>query len=274
MHSFLRLVETLAADGDEGPFLLSTVDTVAGAQTYARFIAEARRLEQAAVTLALTSPGNDESRCSCELRREIHASSRSVKQRRPLNTRRQECTRFAHRFSAKPKRPGAKGSMRCELFWGACSIVATTLRAFQSRNRSMSIVPRISGRRKNFSGARRYETAARIVSGKAILARPSSIERCAAARSDCASAAGARFRGRSPHPRRSQQPPVGRGDRFFDVPGKIGARKTGGVGAGRRQNYQQPAVRVEHSSRSAAGLDGQSRCFVSANPSGRHQGKR
>jgi NDP-sugar pyrophosphorylase family protein len=60
MHSFLRLVETLAADGDEGPFLLSTVDTVAGAQMYARFIAEARRLEQAAVTLALTSPGDDE----------------------------------------------------------------------------------------------------------------------------------------------------------------------------------------------------------------------
>src|ERR1043165_7265060 len=30
MHSFLRLVETLAADGDDGPFLLSTVDTVAG----------------------------------------------------------------------------------------------------------------------------------------------------------------------------------------------------------------------------------------------------
>jgi NDP-sugar pyrophosphorylase family protein len=60
MHSFLRLVETLARNGDEGPFLLSTVDTVAGAQTYARFIAEARRIEQAAVTLALTSPGNDE----------------------------------------------------------------------------------------------------------------------------------------------------------------------------------------------------------------------
>jgi NDP-sugar pyrophosphorylase family protein len=60
MHSFLRLVETLAADGDEGPFLLSTVDTVAGAQTYARFIAEARALEQTAVTLALTSPGDDE----------------------------------------------------------------------------------------------------------------------------------------------------------------------------------------------------------------------
>lgn len=60
MHSFLRLVETLAADGDEGPFLLSTVDTVAEAQTYARFMAAARRLEEAAVTLALTSPRDDE----------------------------------------------------------------------------------------------------------------------------------------------------------------------------------------------------------------------
>jgi NDP-sugar pyrophosphorylase family protein len=60
MHSFLRVVETLAADGDEGPFLLSTVDTVAGSQTYSRFITEARRLEETAVTLALTSLGNDE----------------------------------------------------------------------------------------------------------------------------------------------------------------------------------------------------------------------
>jgi NDP-sugar pyrophosphorylase family protein len=60
MHSFLRLVETLAADGDDGPFLLSTVDTVAGAQTFSRFIAEARRNEGAAMILALTSPGDDE----------------------------------------------------------------------------------------------------------------------------------------------------------------------------------------------------------------------
>ena len=60
MHSFLRLVETLAADGDEGPFLISTVDTVAGAQTYARFIGAARQLERAAVMLGLTSPGNDD----------------------------------------------------------------------------------------------------------------------------------------------------------------------------------------------------------------------
>jgi NDP-sugar pyrophosphorylase family protein len=60
MHSFLRLVETLAADGDEGPFLLSTVDTVAGPKTYRRFIAEARQDKQAVVVLALTSPGDDE----------------------------------------------------------------------------------------------------------------------------------------------------------------------------------------------------------------------
>ena len=60
MHSFLRVIETLAADGDEGPFLLSTVDTVAGSQTFSRFINEARSNEEAAVMLALTSPGNDE----------------------------------------------------------------------------------------------------------------------------------------------------------------------------------------------------------------------
>jgi NDP-sugar pyrophosphorylase family protein len=60
MHSFLRLVETLAANGEDGPFLISTVDTVAGALTYSRFFAEARRLDQAAVTLALASPGSDD----------------------------------------------------------------------------------------------------------------------------------------------------------------------------------------------------------------------
>lgn len=60
MHSFLRLVETLAADGDEGPFLLSTVDTVAGVLAYAQFITEARRLHQADVTLALAPVGDDE----------------------------------------------------------------------------------------------------------------------------------------------------------------------------------------------------------------------
>lgn len=60
MHSFLRLVETLAADGkNDGPFLLSTVDTVAGNKVYADFIERARGMD-AAMTLALTAPGKDE----------------------------------------------------------------------------------------------------------------------------------------------------------------------------------------------------------------------
>ena len=59
MHSFLRLLETLASDGNDGPFLLSTVDTVTSPKAYRDFI-ERARASQAAVTLALTSPGDDE----------------------------------------------------------------------------------------------------------------------------------------------------------------------------------------------------------------------
>jgi len=59
MHSFLRLVETLAADGNPGPFLISTVDTIASPNAYADFIERARQSE-AAITLALSSPGDDE----------------------------------------------------------------------------------------------------------------------------------------------------------------------------------------------------------------------
>ncbi|PYJ08229.1 MAG: hypothetical protein DMF06_13375 [Verrucomicrobia bacterium] len=72
MHSFLRLIETLGADGDDGPFLLSTVDTITSPQTFARFITEARRHEEAAVVLGLTSPGEDEKpllvRCAPDFR--------------------------------------------------------------------------------------------------------------------------------------------------------------------------------------------------------------
>ena len=59
MHSFLRLVETLAADGSDGPFLLSTVDTVTSPKAYADFMKLAGE-NNAAIALALTSPGNDE----------------------------------------------------------------------------------------------------------------------------------------------------------------------------------------------------------------------
>lgn len=59
MHSFLRLVETLASDGNDGPFLLSTVDTVTSPKAYRDFIQRACGSD-AAVTLALTCPGGDE----------------------------------------------------------------------------------------------------------------------------------------------------------------------------------------------------------------------
>lgn len=63
MHSFLRIVETLAAGGagsDSGPFLVSTVDTVAPRSAYARFMAEAERDAEADVTLALTPAVGDD----------------------------------------------------------------------------------------------------------------------------------------------------------------------------------------------------------------------
>jgi NDP-sugar pyrophosphorylase family protein len=60
MHSFLRVLETLSAEGDDGPFLISTVDTIADEKSYAHFVAEAKRHEDAAITLALTSRGDDE----------------------------------------------------------------------------------------------------------------------------------------------------------------------------------------------------------------------
>jgi NDP-sugar pyrophosphorylase family protein len=59
MHSFLRLVETLATDENDGPFLLSTVDTVTSPKAYADFMKRASELN-VAITLALTSPGDDE----------------------------------------------------------------------------------------------------------------------------------------------------------------------------------------------------------------------
>jgi NDP-sugar pyrophosphorylase family protein len=59
MHSFLRIVETLAAN-DEGPFLISTTDTVTDPKSYAAFASEARTLEHVDVALALTRPTNDD----------------------------------------------------------------------------------------------------------------------------------------------------------------------------------------------------------------------
>ena len=58
MHSFLRVLEELAGDGDEGPFLMSTVDTIAAPGAFASFAASSRELD-ADVALAVAQPGDD-----------------------------------------------------------------------------------------------------------------------------------------------------------------------------------------------------------------------
>jgi hypothetical protein len=59
MHSFLRVVETLAHDGHPGPFLISTVDTVASAGAYRAFAAAGGAID-ADVVLAVNVPATDE----------------------------------------------------------------------------------------------------------------------------------------------------------------------------------------------------------------------
>jgi NDP-sugar pyrophosphorylase family protein len=59
MHSFLLVLEALCQDGQPGPFLMSTVDTVAPPGSYGRFL-ERARVTGADVVLALTrSIGDD-----------------------------------------------------------------------------------------------------------------------------------------------------------------------------------------------------------------------
>jgi NDP-sugar pyrophosphorylase family protein len=59
MHSFLRVVEALARDGHPGPFLLSTVDTVATAGMFRAFASAAAALD-ADVVLAVNRPQPDD----------------------------------------------------------------------------------------------------------------------------------------------------------------------------------------------------------------------
>lgn len=60
MHSFLRVVETLTERDPAGPYLISTVDTIAPAAAYAQFAADAMRDGRAVAALALTSVIDDE----------------------------------------------------------------------------------------------------------------------------------------------------------------------------------------------------------------------
>ena len=59
MHSFLRVVEALSDDDHAGPFLLSTVDTVAAPGAYAAF-ARAAGDRTADVSLAVHTPAADD----------------------------------------------------------------------------------------------------------------------------------------------------------------------------------------------------------------------
>jgi NDP-sugar pyrophosphorylase family protein len=60
MHSFLRVVETLAGHDSLEPMLLSTTDTILPASAFARFFAAAVEQEANAVTLAVNQPGPDD----------------------------------------------------------------------------------------------------------------------------------------------------------------------------------------------------------------------
>jgi hypothetical protein len=59
MHSFLRVLETLSRDHHPGPFLLSTVDTVATAGMYRAFASVASAVD-ADVVLAVNRPQPDD----------------------------------------------------------------------------------------------------------------------------------------------------------------------------------------------------------------------
>ncbi|MGB3051088.1 MAG: NDP-sugar synthase [Polyangiales bacterium] len=67
MHSFLHVLETLAEAGP-GPFLISTVDTIASRGTFAAFAQRASAIEDADVVLALTDHIDDEKPLMAQLR--------------------------------------------------------------------------------------------------------------------------------------------------------------------------------------------------------------
>jgi NDP-sugar pyrophosphorylase family protein len=73
MHSFLRVLETLAAGDAQGPFLMSTVDTIAPRGAFAEF-ATAVAGSRADITLAIAPPPDDEKPLLVELSSE-HARS-------------------------------------------------------------------------------------------------------------------------------------------------------------------------------------------------------
>jgi NDP-sugar pyrophosphorylase family protein len=60
MHSFLRLVQHLAARGNPDAFMIATVDTIVQRNELARFYEAARTHSASAVTLAVNRPAEDD----------------------------------------------------------------------------------------------------------------------------------------------------------------------------------------------------------------------
>jgi NDP-sugar pyrophosphorylase family protein len=60
MHSFLRVLEELARDGDDGPFLITAVDTIAPAGTFRQFAQIAAAAPSADIVFGLTTFVDDE----------------------------------------------------------------------------------------------------------------------------------------------------------------------------------------------------------------------
>lgn len=60
MHSFLRVIEDLSRDGDDGPFLVSTVDTVGPPALFRAFVDAAKRIPRSDVLFAATTLIDDE----------------------------------------------------------------------------------------------------------------------------------------------------------------------------------------------------------------------
>ena len=109
MHSFLRLVETLAADGDEGRFFFNGRHRSC-AQTYARFIAEARHLETNGRNVGAHFLGRRREAAAWRLPREA-LGRRNGEEGRPLNMRRQDIR--GPRLDPPRSRSGPARRSRC-----------------------------------------------------------------------------------------------------------------------------------------------------------------
>ena len=206
MHSFLRLVETLATDGDDGRFFFQrSIPWPARRPTRSSSAKRASSKKRPSPSRSL-HPANDEKPLLVRTRPRQFTRRRDRRSGGAVRYATAGIMRCARRFSAKQKRRRRDGIDALAEVSRAFTRPRLPPRGNSHRcGQSMSIARPIFEAPKNFSGARRYEAIARSIPRNAILAGPSSLERCAAARSDRASAAGARIRRRPPDAGRSRE---------------------------------------------------------------------